>query len=151
MPSADAKSAVLCILLSVPSLRKVEVSNFSLLHFPRWFFLIHRQPGMSLRRLKRLVIFKCLSLRYSTMVSFVLSATFSLTEIHPKRDSVKSQLLCLYSQFSFTKILKALHKGFDIYKILEECPKALLKMFLTDFDRLKLPRCSQDVIFEHIF
>ena len=101
--SANAKSAVLCILLSVPSLTKVEVSNFPLPYFPRWFLLIHGQLGMSLRRVKRLVIFKCLSLRYSTMVSFILSTTFSLTEIHPQRDSVESQLLRLYSQFDSPK------------------------------------------------
>ena len=42
------------------------------------------------------------------MVSFILSTTFSVTEILPQKDSAKSQLLRLYSQFSFTKILKAL-------------------------------------------
>ena len=92
-----------------------------------------------------------LSLRYSTVVSFILSTTFSITEIPPQRDSVKSQLLHLYSQFSFTKILKALRTGLNIYSILEERPKALLKMFLIDVDRLTLPRRPQDVIFEHIF
>ena len=55
----DAKSAVLCVLLRVRPLVKVEVRNFSLLRFPRWFCLIHDQLGMSLRRVKRLVIFKC--------------------------------------------------------------------------------------------
>ena len=54
------------------------------------------------------------------MVSFILSITFSVTEIPPQRDSVKSQLLRFYSQFSFTEILKALHTGFNIYNILEE-------------------------------
>ena len=85
------------------------------------------------------------------MVSFILSTTFSVTEMPPQRDSTKSQLLRLYSQFSFTKILKALHTGFNIYNILEERPKALLKMFLIDVDRLTLPARPQDVIFEHIF
>ena len=85
------------------------------------------------------------------MVSFILSTTFTVTEIPPQRDSAKSQLLRLYSQFSFTKILKALHTGLNIYSILEERPKALLKMFLIDDDRLTLPRRSEDVIFEHIF
>ena len=55
----DGKSAVLCVLLRVRPLIKVEVRNFSLLHFPRWFYLIHDQLGMSLRRVKRSVIFKC--------------------------------------------------------------------------------------------
>ena len=49
-----------------------------------------------------------LSLRYSTMISFILSTTYSVTEIPTRRDSAKRQLLRLYSQFSFTKILKAL-------------------------------------------
>ena len=70
------------------------------------------------------------------MVSFMLSTTFSVTEILPQRDSAKSQLLRLYSQFSFTKILKARHEGFHIYNILEERPQALLKMLLIDVDRL---------------
>ena len=92
-----------------------------------------------------------MSLQYSTMVSFILSITFSITEIPPQRDSAKSQLLRLYSQFSLNKILKALHTGSNIYNILEERPKTLLKMLLINVDRLTLPRRPQDVIFEHIF
>ena len=53
--SANAKSAV---LLKVPSLTKVEVSNFPLPHFPRWFCLVHGQFPMSLRRVKRSIIHK---------------------------------------------------------------------------------------------
>ena len=49
-----------------------------------------------------------LSRGYSSMVSFILSTTFSVTEIPPRRDSPNCQLLPLYSQFWFTKILKAL-------------------------------------------
>ena len=64
------------------------------------------------------------------MVSFILSTTFTVTEIPPQRDSAKSQLLRLYSKFSFTKILKALHAGLNIYSILEERPKTLLKCSL---------------------
>ena len=85
------------------------------------------------------------------MLSFILSTTFSVTEILPQRSSAKIQLLRLYSQFSFAKMLKALHTGFNIYNILEERPKALLKMFLIDVDRLMLPKRRQDVSFEHIF
>ena len=48
--SADPKSA---ILLRVPSLTKVEVRNFPLLYFPRWFCLVNGQLAMSLRRVKR--------------------------------------------------------------------------------------------------
>ena len=92
-----------------------------------------------------------LSLRYSITFRFILSTNFSVTEIHPQRDSAKSDLLRLYSQFSFTKILKALHTGFNIYNILDERPMVLLKMFLIDVDRPTLPRRHQDVIFEHIF
>ena len=92
-----------------------------------------------------------LSLRYSTFASFIVSTTFSIIEIPPQRDSAKSQLLRLYSQFSFTKILKALHAGLNIYSILEESPRALLKAFLIDVERLTLLRRFQDVIFEHIF
>ena len=43
------------------------------------------------------------------------------------------------------------HSPKYIYSILEERPKALLKMFLIDIDRLTLPRRPQDVIFEYIF
>ena len=38
---ADAKSAVLS---KVSSLIKIEVRNFSLLHFPRWFCLVKLIP-----------------------------------------------------------------------------------------------------------
>ena len=47
-------------------------------------------------------------LRNSIIVSFIFSTTFSHTESNTQRDSAKCQLLRLYSQFSFTKILKAL-------------------------------------------
>ena len=57
--SADAKSA---ILLRVPSLTKVQVRNFPLLLFPRWFCLVNRHFALSLRHVKRSVIckFQCL-------------------------------------------------------------------------------------------
>ena len=45
---------------------------------------------------------------FNTMVSFILSTTFSVIEIPPWRDSAKYQLLRLYSQFPFIKVLKAL-------------------------------------------
>ena len=56
IPSADVKSAV---FLRVPSLTKVQVHNFSLLHFPRWLCLIRGQIDMYLRMVKRSVICKC--------------------------------------------------------------------------------------------
>ena len=46
------------VVLSVPSLTKVEVGNFPLLHCPRWLCLIHGQFDISLRRVKRSVIYK---------------------------------------------------------------------------------------------
>ena len=59
--SADAKSAV---LLMVPSLIKVQVRNFPLLHFSKWLCLVHGRLAMSLRRVKRPVIckFQCFCL-----------------------------------------------------------------------------------------
>ena len=85
------------------------------------------------------------------MVSFILSTTFLVTEISHQRDSAKSQLLRLYSQFLFTKILKALHRTFNIYNILEKHPMALLKVFLIAIDRLTLLKRPQDVIFKHFY
>ena len=81
------------------------------------------------------------------MVSFVLSNTFFVTEIPLQIDSAKNQLLRLYSQSSFTKILKAPHTGLNSYSILEERSKDLLKKFVIDVDRLTLRRRPQDVIF----
>ena len=77
------------------------------------------------------------------MVSFILK----LTKICHQRDSSKSQLLRLYSQFSFTKMLKTLHTGFNIGNIFGERQKVLQKIFLIDVDRLTLARGPQDVNF----
>ena len=85
------------------------------------------------------------------MVSFILSTTLFITKILHQRDSAKSQLLRLYSQFSLIKILKALHTNLNIYSILEKRLKALLKMFLIEVERLTLLRRPQEVIFERIF
>ena len=77
-------AAKLAVLLRVPLLIKVEVSNFSLLHIPKWLCLVHhRQFAVSLQRVKRSVIynFPCFSVWYSARVSFILSNTFSVTEI----------------------------------------------------------------------
>ena len=92
-----------------------------------------------------------LSLRYSTIVSFILSTTFSVTETPPRRD-FPLEVLIATSLFSiFIHQNTKITTGLNIYHILEERPKALLKMFLIDVDRLTLPRRSQDVIFEYIF
>ena len=40
--------------------------------------------------------------------------------------------------------------GLNIYSILEERPKAPLKIILIDVDRLMLPRRPENLIFEHI-
>ena len=142
--SADAKSAVLCVLRRVPSLTKVEVRNFPLLHFPRLICLIHGQLHVSAMCEKVCHIWMpmFLSPQYSTMVSFILSNTLSVTEIPPQKDSAKSQSLRLYFQFSITKILKALYTGLNIYSILEEHPNAILKMFFIDklVNRLRITR-----------
>ena len=54
--SADAKPA---LLLRVPSISKVEVLNFPLLHFSKWLRLVHWQLALSQRCVKRSVICKC--------------------------------------------------------------------------------------------
>ena len=92
-----------------------------------------------------------LSFQNSAMASFILSTTLSVTAISPRWDSAKCQLLRLYFQFSFSKILKALHTGLNIYSILEERTKVFLKMLIIDVDRLTLPRRPQDVIFKMHF
>ena len=91
-----------------------------------------------------------LSLQYSTMVSFILSSTFSVTEILPSmRFNLVSIATSLFSIFNHqnTKSATVLY----IYSILEERPKTPLKIFLIDVDRLTLTRSPQDVIFEQIF
>ena len=46
------------VLLRIPSLTKVEVRNFALLHFPKWFCLVHWQLVMSLQHVKMSVLCK---------------------------------------------------------------------------------------------
>ena len=72
--------------------------------FPN-FQMVHGQLAMSLRRMKTSVICKCQF--FDIQQWSVLSTTFSVTEISPRRDSAKRQLPRLHSQFSFTKMLKA--------------------------------------------
>ena len=98
--SADAKPAVICVLLMIPSLTKVEVCNFLLLHFPRWFCLIPGQLGMSLRRVKRSVIYKCQCFRlfdiqqWSVLSQVLLSPSLKspLKKIHLKGNCYVSIL-----------------------------------------------------------
>ena len=100
------------------------------------------------------------------MLSCVVSTSFSVTEISPRRDSAKCQLLLLLmmmmncvcgmadrrkafslisSRDLFTKTLEALHV-LIYYTILEERRKTLLKMFLIDVNRLTLSRRPQNLI-----
>ena len=98
--SADAKSAV---LLKVPSITKVEVGNFPLLHFPRWLCLVHGQLDMSLRRVKRSVKckYQCFCLFDIQKRSVLSSVLLSSPQKFPlRRDSAKCHLLSLYFQFS---------------------------------------------------
>ena len=76
---ADAK---LAILLKVQSLTKAEIRNFSCLHFPRWLCLVNGQLAVSAtcRKVGHMSIPMFLSLRYSTMVNFILSSTFRITD-----------------------------------------------------------------------
>ena len=55
LPSDDVKSTV---FLRVTSLTKVQVRNFSLLHFLRWLCLIRMQFNMYLRHVKKSVMSK---------------------------------------------------------------------------------------------
>ena len=146
MLSADAKSA---LLLRVPSLIKVEVRNFPLLHFPRWLCLVHGQLAMSLRRVKRSAICNA----NVSVFSIFNNGQFYLKYYCLRHRNSPSK------RFSYVSIATSpifIHQntksttGYNIYNILEESPKALLKMFLIDVDRVTLPRRPQDGIFEHI-
>ena len=56
------------VLLRVPSLTKVELCNFPLLHFPKWLSLVHGQLAMSLRRIKRCQLLRLYSQFSSTKI-----------------------------------------------------------------------------------
>ena len=64
---------------------------------------------MCLRHVEMLVIWNdnafCL---FDIQKGAFLSTTFYVTEVYPERNSAKCELLRLYIQFYFTKILKAL-------------------------------------------
>ena len=100
--SADAKSAVLCVLLRVPSLTKVEVCDFPLLNFPGWPCLIYGQLGMSLRRVKRTVIFKCHVSAYSIFDNgqFYLKYYF-LRHWNPPLKEIQLRVNCYVSILIF--------------------------------------------------
>ena len=110
LPSADAKSA---ILLRVPSLTKVEVRNFRLLHFSRWFCLANGQLAMSLQRLKRSVICKIqcfcgFDIQQWSVLSQVLLSPSQKSALNPSLKRF-SKMSVATSTFSFfTKMLKPL-------------------------------------------
>ena len=79
-----------------------------------------------------------LSLRYSKLISYILSTTFSVLIL-----SAKCQLLRFYSQSIFIHQNSKRTAVLYISKKLEERPKALLKMLLIDADRVMLPRRPQ--------
>ena len=141
---ADAKSAV---LLRVPSLIKVAVRNFPLLHFPRWLCLVHGQLAISPRRVKRSFIRKC---------QFSLSSIFNNGQFYLKYYflrhrvySSKCQLLRLCSQFSFTKTLKVLQALiFTHFGGTSQGPPINVSYWLR---QTKITETPSDLIFEHIF
>ena len=72
-----------------------------------------------------------LPLWYSKMIGFSQVPVSLLQKFPPQRDSVMYELLSLYFQFWFTKILKALQ--FSVFIIFwRNLPKTVLKMSLTD-------------------
>ena len=97
--SADAEWAA---LLSVLSLTKIEAGNFLLLHFLRWHRLVHGQPDMSLRYVKGWSYVNA----NASVSSISINGQYYLKYYFlrhrnpsppPRRDSVKCQLLHLYS------------------------------------------------------
>ena len=108
LPSARVKSAV---FQRVPSLNKVQVRNFSLLHVPRLLCLIRGQFNMYLWLVKRSIICECqlfciFDIQNRSVFCYV---PFSLSQkFLARRNSAQCELLCLYFQFSSTKIRKAL-------------------------------------------
>ena len=128
-----------------PSLTKVEVRHFPLLHFPR-------ELAMSLRRVNRSVICKCQYFcHFDIQHSQLYRKYYFLCHRNSpsKRFSEVSIATSSFSIFIYQNTKSS--TGLNIYNILEECRKALLKMFLIDVDRLTLPRSPQDVTFEYIF
>ena len=136
----------------VPSLTKVEVFNFPLLHFPTWLCLVHGQLVMSLGRVKRFIYVNANVSVSSVLINgqFYLNYYF----LHHRNSSSKR-----FSQMSIATslFLMFIHQntksttGLNIYNHLQERPKALLKMSLIDVNRLTLPGRPQNAIFEHIF
>ena len=108
LPSACVKSAV---FQRVPSLNKVQVRNFSLLRFPRLLCLIRGQFNMYSWLVKMSIICKCqlfglFDIQNRSVFCYV---PFSLSQkFLARRNSAQCELLCLYFQFSSTKIRKAL-------------------------------------------
>ena len=146
LPSARVKSAV---FQRVPSLNKVQVRNFSLLHVPRLLCLIRGQFNMYLWLVKRSIICECqlfciFDIQNRSVFCYV---PFSLSQkFLARRNSAQCELLCLYFQFSFTKIRKAL-QFFVFSSPLTPIQRTLRKqkqLSLSIFSKLA-ERCPEDV------
>ena len=113
--------------------------------------LVHEQLAMSLRLVKRLVVNATVSVssilnngQFYLKYYFLRRRNFSF-----KRFSKVSIATSLFSNFIHQNTKST--TGVNIYSILEERSKALLKMCLIEVDRDVLTRRHQDVIFDHIF
>ena len=108
--SADVKSTV---LLRIPSLTKVELCNFQLLHFPKCFQVpkCFMDNALYLCNIWKGRSWVNANVSVSSIFNndqFYLRYYFLRQRTPPRKDSAKSQLLRLYSKFSFIKVLKAL-------------------------------------------
>ena len=147
LPSACVKSAV---FQRVPSLNKVQVRNFSLLRFPRLLCLIRGQFNMYSWLVKMSIICKCqlfglFDIQNRSVFCYVpFSLSFSL--FLARRNSAQCELLCLYFQFSFTKIRKGLQ--FFVFssplKPIQRTFRKQKQLSLSIFSKLA-ERCPEDV------
>ena len=140
--SADAKSAV---LLRIRWLTKVEARDFPWLHFPRWLCLVHGQLVSATWKGRSYV-----NARVSVSSMFNNSQFYFKYYFLRHKNSPRSIELVSIVQYLFSILIHQNTKSttdLNIYSILKERPKTLLKMFLIDVNRLKLTRRPHDVIF----
>ena len=129
--SADGK---LVVLLRVPLLTKVEVRNFPELLFSRWLCLAHLQFAISLRRVKRSVIWKYQSFcLFDTQLWSVLSQELFFLSQKSPFEGIQVSVSCYTSTLNFQS-----PKYYSQYSSLEERRKALFKMFLFVFSILTI-------------
>ena len=91
--------------------RSTESWRTQLHYFPKWLCLVHGKLAVPLRHLERCIICKCqcfclFDIQHNGQ--FYLKYYFLRHRNPPWRDSARYQLLRLYSQFPFIKVLKAL-------------------------------------------